>query len=136
GFGREISAVKKRDAPFNAVPRRIAPRDRQGWKRYIRGDQHRPRKLRRQCDHNAAAARADIHDDDLRVARKQRQGSLDDRFRFWPRREHVARDLELKAPELPVSDDLGHGLSLEPACNQGIVFCFEICGWWLTARYQ
>src|SRR6185436_8792012 len=59
---------------------------------------------------------------------------LHDQFRFRPRRQHVARDLEVQAPELAVADDLRDGLPPDPARDEPIELFLETRGRRLPAR--
>ena len=50
----------------------------------------------------------------------ERERFFDDQFGFGTRDEHVAGDLELEAPELAVTGDVGDRFALHATGNQGV----------------
>ena len=53
---------------------------------------------------------------------------LDEDLRFRARNEHVRRDFELEAPELPVADDVGDRLARGAARDERMVAVVEVGG--------
>src|SRR6266568_8129361 len=100
---REIAGVQEGNSPVDTVTGGVPPRDVERRTRDVGGDQQGLRKFLRQGYRKASTAGAHVHDDEACVAGERDESRLDDELAFGTRREDVARDLEVEAPELAVS---------------------------------
>jgi hypothetical protein len=103
---RDVVREQERDALAHAMPDGVAPCHVQRGERGVAGDEAGIRQLGRERDDNAAAPGPDVDDDGRGGLGSDVERRLHHEFGVGPRRQHVARDFEVEAPEFPVADDL------------------------------
>ena len=103
----------------DAMTARIAPCNRECIPRHVGRDDPRNAGTRARGYRHASTTGTDVRDARAagRVVHEKRQAALDDQFGFRPRNQYGRRHLEVEAPELSVSDDVGHWLVALAQCD-------------------